>query len=314
MSMAIEAFMEAPEDGAKQQVIDLLTGFSVETTPGTAARIPDYRAYLRPGTTVYVTFLPGSDFDATIATAKRLRQEGLNPVPHFAARSVPSRAFLEDKLKRLQAEVGTDQALVLGGDVDRPVGEFASAMQLLETGLFDRYGVRKLGVAGHPEGSPNMSDEAIRHALDWKNHFAQRTGADVYIVTQFCFEAARIIRWDKRLRAEGNTLPIHIGVPGLASLKTMLAHAQACGVGISMRFLTRQARSVSKLMGISMPNKLIADLAAYRADDPRCGIAGVHLYPLGGLRRTAKWAYAVLDGQFTMKADGSSFVVDVDLD
>lgn len=313
MSMAIEALMVAPDDGTRQQVIDLLTGFSAETTPGSAARIPDYREHLRPGTAIYITFLPGSDFDSTIALAKRLKGEGLYPVPHFAARSIPSRAFLEDKLKRLHAEVGTDQALVLGGAVDRPVGEFSDSMQLLETGLFDKYGVRKLGVAGHPEGSPDISDEAIRQALDWKNRFAERTGAEVYIVTQFCFEAAPIIRWDRQLRAEGNRLPIHVGVPGLASLKTLLAHANACGIGASMRFLTRQARSVTRLMSLSAPDKLIADLAAYRAGDPRCGVVGVHLYPLGGLRKTVKWAYAALDGRFTMKPGGAGFSVDVDL-
>ncbi|MDJ0983725.1 MAG: hypothetical protein QNI94_19030, partial [Kiloniellales bacterium] len=92
--------MTGPED-ARQQVVDFLTGFSIETTPGSAAKIPDYRALLRPGTTVNVTHLPGSDFAETVATAKRLKSEGFEPAPHFAARSTPDRATLEDWLKRL---------------------------------------------------------------------------------------------------------------------------------------------------------------------------------------------------------------------
>jgi methylenetetrahydrofolate reductase (NADPH) len=40
----------------------------------------------------------------------------------------------------------------------------------------------------------------------------------------------------------------------------------------------------------------------------------VHVYPLGGLRRSAKWSYAVADGRFTMKKDGKGFTVDVDLE
>ncbi len=114
-----------------------------------------------------------------------------------------------------------------------------------------------------------------------KNAFAERTGAEVYLVTQFCFEAAPMIAWDRRIRAEGNRLPVHIGVPGLATIRTLLAHARACGIGPGVGFLTRQARNVTKLMTVSAPDRLIGALAAYRAGDPACGIAGVHVYPLG---------------------------------
>ena len=39
----------------KQQIIDFVSGFSIETTPGSALKIPDYREHLRPGTRVAVT-------------------------------------------------------------------------------------------------------------------------------------------------------------------------------------------------------------------------------------------------------------------
>ncbi len=303
----------ATNDGVKQRIADFMTGFTAETTPGSAAKIPDYREHLRPGTVVYITFLPGSDFDDTIAVAKRLKGEGFLPVPHFAARSIPSAAFLEDKLARLAGEVGLEQVLVIGGSADKPAGDFSDTMRLLETGLFDKHGIRKFGVAGHPEGSPDISDEAIAEALRWKNDFAERSGAELYLVTQFCFEAGPVIAWDRRIRAEGNRLPIHVGVPGLATIRTLLAHAKACGIGPSMKFLTRQARNLTKLMTVSAPDRLVTDLAAYQASDPGCGIAGVHMYPLGGLRRSAKWSYAVIDGAFTMNEDGKGFSVDIDL-
>ena len=303
----------ATNDGVKQRIADFMTGFTAETTPGSAAKIPDYREHLRPGTVVYITFLPGSDFDDTIAVAKRLKGEGFLPVPHFAARSIPSAAFLEDKLARLAGEVGLEQVLVIGGSADKPVGDFPDTMRLLETGLFDKHGIRKFGVAGHPEGSPDISDEAIAEALRWKNDFAERSGAELYLVTQFCFEAGPVIAWDRRIRAEGNRLPIHVGVPGLATIRTLLAHAKACGIGPSMKFLTRQARNLTKLMTVSAPDRLVTDLAAYQASDPGCGIAGVHMYPLGGLRRSAKWSHAVIDGAFTMNEDGKGFSVDIDL-
>ena len=301
------------DDQAKRQIIDFVTDFTIETTPGSALKIPDYREHLRPGTKVAVTFLPGSDFAGTITTAARLKAEGFDPLPHFAARSIPSEALLETWLKQLQDEVGITEVVALGGAVDKPLGPFDSSMALLETGLFDKYGIRKIGVAGHPEGSPDISDQAIKEALAWKNAFAERSGAAIYIATQFCFEAAPIIAWDRAIQSQGNKLPIHIGVPGLATIKTLLNHARACGVGPSMRFLTRQARNITKLMTVSAPDKLVLELARYRAEDPGCGIARVHVYPLGGLRRSAAWTYAVVDGDFSLKPGDKGFTIDRDI-
>ena len=298
----------------KQQIIDFLSGFTAETTPGSALKIPDFREHLQPGTIVYITFLPGSDIADTIAVARRLKDEGFKPVPHFAARSIPNRQFFEDNLKVLVEDVGIDQVLAIAGAVDKPVGEYTDSTQLLDTGLFDKYGIKKIGLAGHPEGSPDMSDEAIMSALKWKNSFAEKTDAEMYLVTQFCFEAAPIIAWDKMLQSEGNKLPIHIGVPGLATLKSLLAHAKACGIGNSMKVLTKQAMNITKLLTVQAPDKLVIDLADYQANDPQCGIAGVHMYPLGGLRRSALWSYAVVDGNFTLNAKGNGFKLDVSID
>lgn len=299
--------------GLQQEVLDLVEAFTVETTPGAAGKIADYRDHLRPGTSVYITFLPGSDFTDTVNLARRLRSEGLEPIPHFAARSIPNRAFLEEGLIQLRGEADVGQVLTIGGAVETPVGDFDSSMQLLETGLFDRYGIKKIGVAGHPEGSPDISDEGIRQALKWKNEFEQRSDALLYVVTQFCFEAAPIIAWERRLRAEGNRLPVIVGIPGLATVKTLMAHAKACGIGPSMRFLMKQAGNITKILTLSTPDRLLVDLAVHRAGNPETSIAGIHIYPLGGLRQTAKWTYGIIDGNVHMKP-GGEFQVLVDLE
>jgi methylenetetrahydrofolate reductase (NADPH) len=305
----VQAAVEVIED-QKQAIRDFMASFTLETTPGAAAKVPDFREHMRKGCTVYITFLPGSDFADTVAVARRLRAEGFNPVPHFAARSIPSKAFFEDNLKRLKEEADVSQVLLIGGAVPSPLGEFSDSMQLLATGLLDKYNIKRIGVAGHPEGSPDIPDEAIKHALKWKNDFANRTDAQMYVVTQFCFENEPIIKWDKQIQAEGNRLPIYIGVPGLATIKTLLAHAKACGIGPSMRFITRQAMNVTKLLTVSAPDKLVTALASYKSSDPNCGIDGVHVYPLGGLKKSAAWAYAVADGRFSFGNDGDGFIVD----
>ena len=297
----------------EQNIQHFLSDFTAETTPGSAAKIEDFREHLRPGTVVYITFLPGSDFNDTVTVAKRLRNEGFIPVPHFAARSIADEKTLDENLRKVVAEAGVDWVLCIAGAVDNPVGQYSDSMQLLGSGLFDKHGINRVAVAGHPEGSPDMSDEAIMAAMKWKNEFKQRTDTDVYLVTQFAFEADPIIAWDKMLQMEGNQLPIHIGIPGLATLKTLLMHAKACGIGASMKFLTKQARNVAKLMSVNAPDKLVYDLAQYQANDADCGLARVHVYPLGGLRRSAKWSYAVCDGEFTLNNKGG-FKVNVDLD
>jgi|SRR5690348_1074840 len=300
----------AVQDNQHEQIRNFMTGFSLETTPGSAAKIPDFREHVRLGDSVYITFLHGADFNDTIRVAGRLRREGFNPVPHIAARSLPSRAFLEEGLRRLRDEAAVTQVLLIGGAVAEPLGEFGDTMQVLATGLLDKYGVTRIGVAGHPEGSPDIPDEAIKQALCWKNDFARRSDAEFYLVTQFCFEPEPIIRWDRLIQAEGNTLPIHIGIPGLATVKTLLAHAKACGIGPSMRVVARQAMNVAKLLTVAAPDKLVAALASYQASHPACGIRRAHVYPLGGLKKSAEWSYAVADGNFWVHPDGKGFSLD----
>jgi len=295
----------------EQNIQNLMAGFSTEVTPGSAARINSFREHLREGTTVYITFLPGSDFADTVKVAKRLRQEGLEPVPHFAARSIVDRSTLNEYLSRVVGEAGVDHVLCIAGAVDDPVGDFTDSMQMLDTGLFDQHGIRQIAVAGHPEGSPDMPDEAILTALEWKNAYSQKTDARMYLVTQFAFESEPIMNWDQKLLQDGNTLPIRVGIPGLASIKTLLMHAKACGIGPSMKYLTRQAKNLAKLMTVNTPDTLVRELAVYADSNPHSGIAGIHMYPLGGLRRSAVWSYAVADGLFKLNAKGG---LDVEAD
>ena len=140
--------------------------------------------------------------------AERLRGDGLNPVPHIAARSVQSKDQLATIVKDMASRAKVDEVLVIGGGVDNPVGDFSDSMQILDTGLLQDNGIARIGVSGHPEGSPDINDDVLASALEWKNEFARKEGLDLYIETQFCFEAAPVVAWEKRIRASGNDLPI----------------------------------------------------------------------------------------------------------
>ena len=299
----------------KQALIDLMGKTTLEVTPGGAAKVSDFSQILRAGCTVYVTFLQGSDFGDTMATVRRLKSEGYNPVPHFAARSIPSAQMLEESLAALQSE-GITEGLLIGGGVDKPVGEFNAAIDVLRTGLFEKYGFTKLGLVGHPEGSPDISDADCALAIQQKNDYAKESAMSLYLATQFVFEAAPVLAWEKKIREQGNMLPVYVGIPGIATIKTLMRHAQHCGVGPSMRFLTRNPLDMIKL-GLkdsvlgkfvnapsSEPSELLRDLIEGINADPDCLIQQCHLYPLGGLKKSAEWIYKIQDGHFEISEKG----------
>lgn len=288
----------------RRLIAKFCSNFSIEVTPKSLQKHRDLSSIIRKGTAVYITCIPGTDFEDTIHAAERLRNEGYEPVPHIAVRNFLDVSCVELALARLKDRAGIEQIMLIAGGLSKPEGALSNTMQFLETGHIDRWGIKRVGIAGHPEGSPDIKPEEVRHALQWKNEFARRSDASFHIVTQFCFEAEPIITWDKTIQREGNRLPIHIGIPGPASIKTLLNYAKACGIGASSRFLVKQARSVSKLLTRSAPDRLVRDLANYRATSPGCGISQMHMFPLGGLEASASWAYAAAEGRFAVNPDG----------
>ncbi|MEI4234454.1 methylenetetrahydrofolate reductase [Roseovarius sp. D22-M7] len=277
-----------------REVEALLHGYSIEVMPRTAEKVDSFRELLPAGTRVYIAHIEGTPIDDMVATAKRLTDEGYAPMPHVPARIIRDRAMLRDWTARYAGEAGVDQALVIAGGVTQPHGDYDSAMQLLESGEFDRAGFKRLHVAGHPEGNRDIDPDGGRTnvdaALHWKQKFSDTTDAEMAIATQFAFDAKPIIEWAHRLDAAGITLPIHIGIAGPAKLQTLIKFAIACGVGPSLKVLQKRAMDVTKLLMPYEPTEVLADLAAHKAAHPACNIAQVHFFPLGGIKANAQWA------------------------
>ncbi|MEO1778226.1 MAG: methylenetetrahydrofolate reductase [Pseudomonadota bacterium] len=286
---------EGPVAGTLSPEVEaFLRGYSIEVMPRTAQKVEDFRAILPAGTRVYIAHIEGTPIADMVATARRIAGEGYAVMPHFPARIIKDQATLENWIAMYQGEAGVDQALLLAGGVDTPHGDFHSAMQLMESGAFDRAGFKRLHVAGHPEGNkdidPNGGMKNVEDALVWKQKFSERTDADMAIATQFAFEAGPIIAWADALRDAGITLPIHIGIAGPAKLQTMIKFAIACGVGPSLRVLQRRAKDVTKLLLPFEPTEVISELAAHKAAHPDFNIEQVHFFPLGGIKTNAHWA------------------------
>lgn len=272
---------------------------SIEVMPRTASKVVDFKAILAPGTRVYIAHIEGTPIEEMVATAKRLANDGFEVMPHFPARIMADAAMLEDWIDQYQGEAGVTSALLLAGGVDKPHGSLTSSMDMMETGLFDKKGFKRLHVAGHPEGNkdidPDGSDHNVMEALRWKQAFNERTDADIALATQFCFEAGPVIEWADRLKAEGIDIPIHIGVAGPAKLQTMIKFAIACGVGPSLRVLTKRAKDATKLLLPFKPDEFVTDLALHKAANPDFNITHVHFFPLGGIGKTAEWVSEARD-------------------
>jgi methylenetetrahydrofolate reductase (NADPH) len=204
---------------------------------------------------------------------------------------VADRAALQSMLTDLAA-AGVDEVLLIAGGMT-PVGDYHETVQILDSGCLEAAGIGRVGVAGHPEGHPDVGDDLLTWALAAKNRIARERGLDMHLVTQFGFAAEPVIAWERRLRAMGNTLPIHVGLPGVTSPAKLLKFGLSCGVGPSLKVLRNQTGGVFKLATTAAyrPEQTLLDLAAAIAADPRSLLACVHFFPFGALAATAEWAY-----------------------
>ncbi len=214
---------------------------------------------------VYITLLPDGDFNETASKADELVKKGFNPIPHFPARSIQNETQLKEYISRCK-DVGVKQALVIGGSRN-PVGNFDSSIQLLETGYFEQM---KIGIAGHPEGSPDISDSKLEKAMRDKKPYAD------YIVTQWLLDSQLIIDFISK-----QTVPVHVGITGPLKIISMIKFANIVGAKNSINFLKSNFSKAIDLLKPKDPNELIGKVKKFSDN--------FHIYTFGGLKETNKW-------------------------
>jgi len=269
---------------------------SIEITPKQIEKLPLLKDRLPAGCRVFVALIDAADLAGQIEATRQLAASGFVAVPHVPARFVRAEADLRSRIKAL-AEAGSSTMLVLGGGAPEPLGRYDAAIQLLETGVFEANGVTSIGLAGHPEGNPDITkvhgEGVLLDALVRKQAYIKAHGLQGFIATQFLFEAEPVADWARALRGAGIDLPIHVGIPGPATIKTLVKYAAMCGVGNSARFIRKQALNLTKLLTVNTPDEFVADLAPLHATRPELGIAGPHLYPFGGFDKLFDWLSTV---------------------
>jgi len=214
---------------------------------------------------IYITFLPSSDYKDVIKQTRSLVSSGYNAIPHFPARSIVDQNMLKDYVDQVK-DAGVNQVLIIGGDRDI-LGDYHCSLQLIETGLFDNF---KIGIAGHPEGSPNMSDDVIEEAMKSKSKFAD------YIVTQWTQDTEALSNFISKA-----PLPVHVGLAGPASIKTLVKFAGFVGLKNTLNFAKKNASKIFDLLTIQTPDDVIQEL--------KNKVENFHIYAFGGIKKTNEW-------------------------
>ena len=278
---------------------DFISGYSIEVIPKTVAKTESFGDILPKSTRVYLAHLQDADITEMVPAAKRLNDEGFTVMPHIPARVIKNKAMLGDWLSMYQNEAGVDEALLIAGGSSKPIGDYDSSIKLIESGLFDLAGFKRLHIAGHPEGNKDIDPDGeiknVSEALSWKQEFSKRTDAEMAIATQFCFDANVVKKWMDDIKDDGIDIPIHIGIAGPAKLQTLLKFSIECGIGSSMKVLTKRAKDITKLLLPYEPTQVLRDLAEYKAKDPKFNIEQVHFFPFGGIKQTSDWVREVLN-------------------
>jgi methylenetetrahydrofolate reductase (NADPH) len=171
---------------------------------------------------------------------------------------------------------------LIGGDVEDPVGDYASAVELVPLVADHPRRPELIGIAGYPEGHPRISVEELEQALQDKSGLAD------YVVTQMCFDPSALRTWIERQRDQGMDLPIAIGMPGRVARRQLLKMSARIGVGPSLDFLRKQ-RGLRRLLSRRSTADRLYDELAPLLEDPELAVVGFQYFTFNELVQTWEW-------------------------
>jgi len=296
-----------PADGElSQRIAELAREASAEVTAGDQKIVPELAALRLPGAVMYVAHPPKATLDDVVRVSLAIQGAGLAACPHIVARRVADRSELQRACERLR-DAGINRALVIAGDSPKSAGEFTSSIDLLKSDVLTNYGIRNIGVAGHPEGHRVVGQSVLWRALTEKQALAKKRAIDLHVVTQFGFDPAAVADWDRVLPEHGVSLPVHVGMAGPASLPQLINYAMQCGVAVSIRGALQGMSAMRNVAGLATsPDQMLTSIARHVSSGPT-RIVAVHFYSFGGALATARWLRAVSNGRFELNASGDGF-------
>ena len=193
-----------------------------------------------------------------------LREAGLEPVPHVAARRIASRAEAEAFLKQAVRRGRRAQ-----GAADRRRRAGAARALRRRRGAAARRPARRLrhaarsGCPATPRAIRASPRATLAAALADKLALARSQGLGAYVVTQFSFAPDRIVEYCADLARRAPDVPVYVGLAGPTSPVTLLRYAQRCGVSASLRALQAQGMGAVRLFTHVDPADQLAALARH---------------------------------------------------
>jgi methylenetetrahydrofolate reductase (NADPH) len=293
----------SPAGSFESRIAAFASRASLEITSSDGALPATLVGRLPAGTALYVAHTPNAKLADVAEVACAAERAGFRGCPHLVARRIASRAELDAALARLR-EGGVSRALLVAGDLTPPAGQYASTLDILESGALDRAGLESVGVAGHPEGNPNIPPEAAWDALVRKQAWATRTGVAVHVTTQFGFDPAALGAFAEGLDARGVSLPVHVGVAGPASLKSLAKFAVMCGIGASLAAILSNPLALGSLKALVKTIDEVFPAVVAQAQAAPARFAQPHFFAFGGVMKTVEWLEAVRAGRFEL-VDGA---------
>jgi methylenetetrahydrofolate reductase (NADPH) len=232
--------------------------------------------------TITVTASPRRGLPATVQLAIHLARLGYTAIPHISARLIRDRKELSQILEALRS-AGIASIFVIAGDAREPAGEFPDALSLL-TALPPDHGLTDIGVTGYPESHPFIHDDVTIQSMWDKRRFA------TYIVSNMSFDPETVKSWVERVRRRGVTLPIYIGMAGVADPARLLRVSTKIGVADAARFLRGHPSWVARMFrpGGYEPGRFVGALWPDLAR-PELRIAGLHVFTFNEIGPTERW-------------------------
>jgi methylenetetrahydrofolate reductase (NADPH) len=243
---------------------------------------------LPPGSQVTVTASPSHGIEATFDLAEAVAARGHDVTPHLSAHMIRDRAHLAELLDRAR-RAGLRRVFVVGGDA-RDRGDLHDGVMLLRA--MDELGhpFDEVGVPCYPEGHPDIPDDRLLVALREKQRLANA------MTSQMSFNPSAVSHWLAQARVAGITLPLHLGVPGVADLTKLMRVAARIGVSDSARYLKKNKQLVGHLVrgGSFGPDEFLERLAPTLAD-AGADVRAIHVFTFNQVEQTAAWQRRMLD-------------------
>ena len=284
---ANQELISAHRGRAPKAIYDLKHFASIEILPAQVIQAPPLFELFAEGTEIYLPLLRGDDLNLSVTAAKKIQAELMIATPHLAARSIPDASQLDEWLHEL-AEAGCNRLMLIAGDPLAHQGPYRDTLDVLSSGLLEKYGFIHLGIAGHPDGHIHASESDVRSALEIKKAYARDKGVHMWVVTQFVFDMVNFANWLNEWEEAFDGLPIQVGLAGPSSIASLMRYAERCGVAASVKMLLTN-RNSRKLMGAWNPDDQLKELYELCGNHVGKSLKGLHLFPFGGLESAARW-------------------------